>query len=94
MNKVAVGTILFAIIVLAILFRTIVFPLVSSLAIMFNSTVYGFTKPSTPDLMPVTHTVLVTLYNWLLYIFTNPMPLAILLAISILIMLIEYEWRK
>lgn len=94
MNKVAVGTILFAILVLAILYRSIVFPLISSLVTIFNTTIYGFTKPSTPDLMPVTHSVLATLYNWLLYVFTNPLALAVLLSISIIVMLIEYEWRK
>ncbi len=94
MNKVAVGTLIFAILVLAILYRPLVFPLISSLVEVFNNTIAGFTKPSDPNLMPVTYTVLITLYNWLLYIFTHPLPLAILLAISILIVLIEFEWRK
>jgi len=94
MNKVAVGTIIFAIIILAILYRPLVFPLISALVSVYNNTVAPFLKPSSPNLLPITYSVLVTLYNWLYYVFTHPLPLAIVLAIAIMIWLLEFEWRK
>ena len=95
MNKIAIGTIIVLIILLALFYNPVIFPLVNFTVTIFHQNTKGLIQQNlTWNPFPLTTTILSNIVTWTVYLFTHRLPLAILIFISILILLLEIRWWK